>query len=128
MSDSYLVALPDLTTHVTGRGVEVSPARPLESAVSCLAPVLADAVFPFLEAHCTLASLDRLMNGEDRFRSDRMPEPSRSMHAILVAYFDRNPDFPRLISEYREGLLDIDEEELARYDSLVAYLAERAIG
>jgi hypothetical protein len=120
-SKTCIVLVESLTSEIPER-IEVSTAAEIQEKVSGLAPILERDVFPFLNAHQDIASLDRLINGEERELCHRIMEPDPSMHAVVIAYLHGRSDLSRIMTSRRKTLLKLDEEELARYDGLVAHL------
>jgi hypothetical protein len=110
-------------TQVTPDWIEVHDVPSIREGVSRLIPLLERDVFPFLDSHQDLASLDRMMNGPDRDRLVITAEPSPSMHALILAHLNDNPKFDRLITAYRKKLeRGCCQEDMAEYEALVEHL------
>jgi hypothetical protein len=123
-SETCVVNLQAIAPDVPKMGVVVSDGRPLSDAVAWLAPILTRDVFPFLEAHRTLESLDELLSGDRQLRLVGTMQPHPAMHAVILAYLRQTPNWLRVAATYRSDLVDkIDEEDLAQYDQLVEYLS-----
>jgi hypothetical protein len=124
------VALSALTSELSSERtqpgyIRVAPDRPVEAAVSWWAPVLERDVFPFLNSHRDIASIDRLMNRDERELLEDT-EPYRSVFGIIFAYLARNPELPRLITKYRqEEMVAYGEEDRTGYDRLANHLLSR---
>lgn len=103
--------------------IVVSATRSVADAVAWLAPILTRAAFPFLGAHQDVASLDRLMNGDER-ELDGTVEPYRSVFGVIFAYLARNPELPRLIIDYRKEVVPFGAEDLVSYDRLAEHLRQ----
>lgn len=108
--------------------IVVRDRRSLRRILTQLIPELERNALPFLNAHQSLPSVGRLMNGAHPELFAEALEPYYSMSAIIVAYLSRNPDLDQLASTYRiqvEGCGD--PGSLVQYDQLVSHLRENPL-
>lgn len=84
--------------------------------VAGLEPTFLNKVIPFLDAHGTLASVERLVNAAGH-GFDRTPEPFRGMNGLVLAFLARSPARWELAANLRaesSRWLATDQENLRR--------------
>lgn len=106
----------------------VSDEATIGQAIDHLAPSIANYIFPFLDTHRDVASLDRLMN------QSKTPQQVWGMEgwgtwmlwyalsAITLARLAKNPEFEKLVELYRHQIRDFDDDDRERYEKLVKHL------
>jgi hypothetical protein len=115
--------LDDIASGVSG-WIVVPDTSLIRQSVAQVAPILAQDIFPLLDAHQDLPSIDNLMNGASKGLFSHAAEPYHSMEAIIVAHLARNPQLIELIAEYRKTLDRVGDKLLAMYDRLVHSLTQ----
>ena len=99
----------------------------IDHAVDQLTPYIANYIFPFIDAHRGVWSLDRLMN------QGKPPEQVwgmegwgswvlwYAMSASILARLAENAEFDKLVERYRHQIRDFDDDR-ERYEKLVKHL------
>lgn len=99
----------------------VSSATDVAKLSPFFAEIFSEDIVPFLDEHKDLRSLDIAMNNVHT-SIDHTLNPSRAMHAVIVARLAGNPDFERLVEKHRRDLHVYSAREVGDFERLVVHL------
>jgi hypothetical protein len=102
---------------------KVTTAEDVASAGSDLAVVIRDKIIPFLNEHEDVQAVDRAVNWQQP-GIDITQNPSRAMHAVILAHLAGHKDFERIVAKHRTDM-QLANEVAHPFNRLVEYLTTR---
>ena len=102
--------------------ITVSDDATIKQAIGQLAPYITNDIFPFLDSHRDVRSLDHLMNHQGLPYREPAYLWAFAMHAVILARLAQNPDFDKLVERYRNEIREWDDDDKDRYEKLVEQL------